>query len=70
MGQQVDLEESIVASQLARLDDELQSVLPALGYSFEGFDSGPEAPDRTEAASANAPTRPGNVVALAKTAAE
>jgi hypothetical protein len=68
--QQVDLEESIVASQLARLDDELQSVLPALGYSFEGFDSGPEAPDRTEAASANAPTRPGNVVALAKTAAE
>lgn len=33
--QQVEVEESIVASQLSRLDDQLQAVLPALGYSFE-----------------------------------
>jgi hypothetical protein len=33
--QQVELEESVVASQLARLDAQLQSTLPALGYSLE-----------------------------------
>jgi hypothetical protein len=33
--QQVELEESIVASQLAQLDEQLQSALPALGYSLE-----------------------------------
>lgn len=32
---QVEVEESIVASQLAQLDKQLQSALPALGYSFE-----------------------------------
>jgi hypothetical protein len=33
--QQVELEESVVASQLAQLDEQLQAALPALGYSFE-----------------------------------
>lgn len=33
--QQVELEESIVASQLAQLDEQLQAALPALGYSLE-----------------------------------
>ena len=33
--QQVELEESIVASQLAQLDEKLQLALPALGYSLE-----------------------------------
>lgn len=33
--EQVELEESVVASQLARLEDELISVLPALGYELE-----------------------------------
>jgi hypothetical protein len=33
--QQVELEESIVASQLSQLDEKLQQALPALGYSLE-----------------------------------
>jgi len=33
--QQVDLEESIVASQLSQLDEKLQAALPALGYALE-----------------------------------
>jgi hypothetical protein len=37
--QQIELEESVVASQLAQLDEQLQAALPALGYSFEGFDA-------------------------------
>ncbi len=32
---QVELEESIVASQLAQLDEQLLTALPALGYRFE-----------------------------------
>lgn len=32
--QQVDLEESIVASQLDQLDEKLQAILPRLGYQF------------------------------------
>ena len=32
---QVEVEESVVANQLAQLDDQLQAVLPALGYGFE-----------------------------------
>lgn len=32
--QQVELEESVVASQLAQLDEQLQEALPALGYAF------------------------------------
>lgn len=32
---QVEVEEAIVASQLSRLDEQLQTVLPALGYGFE-----------------------------------
>ena len=32
---QLDLEESVIANQLAHLDDKLQAVLPALGYGFE-----------------------------------
>lgn len=33
---QVELEESVVASQLQQLDEQLQEVLPALGYAFDG----------------------------------
>ena len=33
--QQVELEESIVASQIAQLDEQLHAALPALGYSLE-----------------------------------
>ena len=33
--QQVDIEESIVASQLAQLDEKLQAVLPDLGYALD-----------------------------------
>ncbi len=36
--QQVELEESIVASQLAQLDEKLQKALPVLGYSLEHED--------------------------------
>tara|TARA_R110002051_G_scaffold30487_3_gene70563 strand:+ start:23687 stop:24436 length:750 start_codon:yes stop_codon:yes gene_type:complete len=32
--QQIDLEESIVASQLDQLDEKLQAILPQLGYQF------------------------------------
>lgn len=32
--QQVDMEESVVASQLAQLDEKLQSALPGLGYTL------------------------------------
>jgi hypothetical protein len=32
---QVETEESIVASQLAQLDEQLQAILPALGYDFQ-----------------------------------
>ncbi|SMY07834.1 hypothetical protein LOM8899_01974 [Flavimaricola marinus] len=65
--QQIELEESVVASQLARLDEELQSALPALGYSFEGFD----APESTDEADPDAKTsRPANVVTMTKPAAE
>ncbi len=37
--QQVDVEESIVASQLAQLDEKLQAALPLLGYAMEHEDS-------------------------------
>lgn len=36
--QQVELEESVIASQLAQLEEQLETTLPALGYSF-GKDS-------------------------------
>lgn len=56
---QVETEEAIVASQLAQLDEQLQTVLPALGYGFETAEIEP-------------PLRADNVVALpaAKPAAE
>lgn len=37
--QQVDLEESVVASQLAQLDERLQLALPALGYTLGRLDN-------------------------------
>lgn len=37
--QQVELEESVVASQLSQLEEQLEATLPALGYSL-GRDSG------------------------------
>jgi hypothetical protein len=45
---QVELEESVVASQLQQLDEQLQEVLPALGYSFDGVKSEGEAPRAVE----------------------
>ena len=36
--QQVELEESIVASQLSQLDEKLQAALPVLGYALEHED--------------------------------
>lgn len=42
---QVEVEEAIVASQIARLDEQLQSVLPALGYGFEEAAEPPRADD-------------------------
>ena len=41
--QQVDIEESVVASQLAQLDEKLQAVLPELGYALDMTETG-EAP--------------------------
>ena len=35
----MELEESVVASQLSQLEEQLQATLPALGYSL-GKDSG------------------------------
>lgn len=37
--QQVELEESIVASQLSQLDEKLQAALPILGYALEHEDT-------------------------------
>ena len=37
--QQVELEESVVASQLAQLEEQLASALPALGYRLEKDDT-------------------------------
>jgi hypothetical protein len=55
--EQVETEEAIVASQLAQLDEQLQSILPVLGYDFQTA----EIEDN----------RPDNVVTLpAKSAAE
>jgi hypothetical protein len=41
--EQVELEEAMVASRLRALDEELQSVLPLLGYGFETVDDPPAA---------------------------
>lgn len=69
--QQIELEESIVASQLARLDEQLQSALPDLGYSFEGFETAePEDVAAIEDAETLEPARAANVVNMAKPAAE
>ncbi len=38
--QQIDLEESVVASQLDQLDEKLQAILPQLGYQFNDTDEG------------------------------
>lgn len=59
---QVETEEAIVASQLSQLDEQLQTVLPALGYGFETAEAEPE----------RIAARPDNVVSLpqAKPAAE
>ncbi len=41
---QVELEEAMVQSQLQQLDEQLQEVLPALGYSFDGHKAEAAAP--------------------------
>lgn len=43
--QQVEVEESVVASQLSQLDEQLQAALPALGYAMEVSDEPGEIPD-------------------------
>ena len=42
---QVETEEALVASQLAQLDEQLQSILPALGYGFETVETEAEPRD-------------------------
>jgi hypothetical protein len=54
----VELEEAMVASRLRALDEELQGVLPLLGYGFETLDQTPSSEDPP----------PDNVVTLTATA--
>ncbi len=65
---QVELEEAMVASQLSQLDEQLQSVLPALGYQFEGEEPPREQAAATPAAApvshGQAVTRPDNVLPM------
>jgi hypothetical protein len=42
--QQVELDEAVVQSQLQQLDEQLQEVLPALGYSFDALKGEAETP--------------------------
>lgn len=67
---EIEVEEAIVASQLQQLDEQLQTVLPTLGYGFEGVDPVQELVPA--AAPAAQPARSDNVIALQhqKTAAE
>jgi len=53
--EKVELEEAVVTSRLRALDEELQSVLPLLGYGFETLDN---------AAPGDDDTPPDNVVSL------
>lgn len=77
---QVELEEAVVASQLQSLDEQLQAVLPTLGYRIDGRKPEPEAVPDGEAGSPGLDertdqeldvTRPPNVVPMeARPAAE
>jgi hypothetical protein len=59
---QVDLQEAMVASRLRALDEELQSVLPLLGYGFEPVETPASAPpDNVVALPATSRTRPAPV---------
>lgn len=55
---QVELEEAMVASQLQQLDEQLQEVLPALGYSFDKAEPAPEITHGERV------TRPDNIVPM------
>lgn len=61
---QVELEEAVVASQIAQLDEQLQEVLPALGYSFDKEQ--PESLPATEShmVAHGQAARPDNIVAM------
>jgi hypothetical protein len=67
--QQVELDEAVVASQLQQLDEQLQEVLPALGYSFDALkgesDEAPAealpAPEAQPVTHGHGPARPDNV---------
>jgi hypothetical protein len=63
---QVELEESVVASQLQQLDEQLQELLPALGYSFDGAKAeAEEAPEGAQGVTHGAGvTRPDNIVPM------
>ncbi len=52
---QVELEEAMVQSQLQQLDEQLQEVLPALGYSFDGAKAEPAMPPAVQANADDAP---------------
>ena len=57
---QVELGEAMVASQLQQLDEQLQSVLPALGYSFDADHSAAD----QGVTHGQGLSRPGNVLPL------
>ena len=59
---QVELEEAMVASQLQVLDEQLQAVLPSLGYRLASPKPDEAAPE--EGAADGTVTRPPNVVAM------
>jgi hypothetical protein len=62
---QVELEESVVASQLQQLDEQLQEVLPALGYSFDGVKAEPVPEEEAEEVThGQGVTRPANIVPM------
>lgn len=69
---QVELEEAMVASQLQALDEQLQAVLPELGYKLDGSEADRERPPEPEPLSHGIEVRrPATVVPMgARTAAE
>lgn len=61
---QVELEEAVVASQLQNLDEQLQAVLPALGYSLDRTIAEGDAEAAEAGAEGAVVRRPPNVVPL------
>jgi len=59
---QVELEEAMVASQIQQLDEQLQEVLPSLGYSFD--DAAAPTGDEARITHGEHVSRPDNIVPL------